>query len=88
MTRIGRWWAGMNNWLQRWLLRLVLVGVVLDLTVSGLAIGIAVNTAQLGDVTRCWVRVLDQAVHTNHPTPASRTHLQAEANICAHLKVP
>jgi hypothetical protein len=75
--------------LSRWFVRIILVGVVLDLAFSCVLAYDTVSqqrlTNKLQHVTQtaqCWDKVLDQSVG---PHPASRATLLAEANKCAQL---
>lgn len=81
--------------LKRWQLRIILVGVLFDLGVSAALAGNSLRTTQnqrneiqLGKVTACWDRVLDEAIHITIPTRTTKARLQAEGNHCASLKIP
>lgn len=74
-----------------WLLRVILLGVVLDLAISvvlGVTVwGVNTNAIRLAHETaaaHCWDRILDEAI-TNKQTPAEHTHLLFMAQRCALL---
>lgn len=62
-----------------------LIGVAIDLPISGVLYHQQNRANKLQSDFNCWVHVLDQAV-AKSPPPPSQTVLTAQARRCAHIK--
>lgn len=71
--------------LKTWMLWIVLIGVVLDLGISGVLYYQQNQLSQNTAAARCWDRVLDDAINTVKPNAQTRAALRVKAQHCAKL---
>lgn len=64
------------------ILKLIIVLVILELCISGFLIYGYVNLHSISISSHCWNNILNKAVHTLHPTIASRANLLNQAQHC------
>lgn len=79
--------------LKTWVLWVIVAGVVLDLVISGVLIGLTANQLEINNrisstvaVSQCWDHLLDEAVKAGpKATPSQRQILVTEAQACARM---